>query len=85
MAAGARALRDPELLTSLKWLARDSDGALNVACRAINVRLGLMAAGERFDETIRAEELCDAEELVRLRQLLDQQLQALHHATPSKI
>jgi cobaltochelatase CobT len=36
---------------------------------------------EEFDETIRAEELCDAEEMARLRQLLDQQLVSLHHTT----
>jgi len=36
---------------------------------------------EQFDETVRAEELCDAEEMIRLRQLLDQQLVSLHHAT----
>ena len=35
----------------------------------------------KFDEIIRAEELCDSEEMIRLRQLLDQQLQSLHHAT----
>jgi len=33
----------------------------------------------RFDETIAAEDLCDAEELTRLRQLLDQQLAHLHN------
>ncbi|MBV8978234.1 MAG: cobaltochelatase subunit CobT [Alphaproteobacteria bacterium] len=32
---------------------------------------------ERFDETIEAEELCDAEELTRLRAFLDQQLAAM--------
>ena len=36
---------------------------------------------EKFDEIIRAEDLCDADELIRLRQLLDQQLVALQHAT----
>ncbi|MCR9260571.1 MAG: cobaltochelatase subunit CobT [Pseudomonadaceae bacterium] len=36
---------------------------------------------EAFDETIRAEELCDAEEMTRLRQLLDQQLVPLQHTT----
>ena len=36
---------------------------------------------EQFDETVRAEELCYAEEMIRLRQLLDQQLVSLHHAT----
>jgi cobaltochelatase CobT len=36
---------------------------------------------EEFDETIRAEELCDTEEMGRLRQLLDQQLVSLQHTT----
>jgi cobaltochelatase CobT len=36
---------------------------------------------EAFDETVRAEELCDAEEMTRLRQLLDQQLVPLQHTT----
>ena len=39
------------------------------------------AYSERFDEIIRAEELCDPDELIRLRQLLDQQLVSLQHAT----
>jgi cobaltochelatase CobT len=39
------------------------------------------AYNERFDEIIRAEELCDPDELIRLRQLLDQQLVSLQHAT----
>ena len=34
-----------------------------------------------FDEVVRAEDLCDAEELTRLRALLDQQLVSLQHAT----
>jgi cobaltochelatase CobT len=36
---------------------------------------------ERFDEIIKAEDLCDPDELIRLRQLLDQQLLSLQHAT----
>ena len=36
---------------------------------------------EAFDEVVSAEELCEPEELLRLRQLLDQQLLALQHAT----
>jgi len=36
---------------------------------------------EAFDETVRAEELCDTEEMGRLRQLLDQQLVSLQHTT----
>ena len=34
-----------------------------------------------FDEVVRAEDLCGAEELQQLRQLLDQQLLSLQHAT----
>ncbi|MEM7078898.1 MAG: cobaltochelatase subunit CobT, partial [Pseudomonadota bacterium] len=36
---------------------------------------------EAFDETVRAEELCDGDEMMRLRQLLDQQLVSLQHTT----
>lgn len=36
---------------------------------------------EEFDEIVKAEELCDSEEMGRLRQLLDQQLVSLQHAT----
>ena len=36
---------------------------------------------EDFDEIVRAEELCDSEEMTRLRQLLDQQLVSLQHTT----
>jgi cobaltochelatase CobT len=34
-----------------------------------------------FDEVVRAEELCDSDEMIRLRALLDQQLVTLQHAT----
>ena len=34
-----------------------------------------------FDEVVKAEEICEADELSRLRQLLDQQLVSLQHAT----
>lgn len=47
----------------------------------INVEHDYTAYTEAFDEIIRAEELCDSEELVRLRALLDQQLVAIQHAT----
>ncbi len=36
---------------------------------------------DAFDEVIRAEELCEPDELMRLRALLDQQLLSLQHAT----
>jgi cobaltochelatase CobT len=47
----------------------------------IPVDINYNAYSEKFDEIIRAEDLCDAEEMMRLRQLLDQQLVALQHAT----
>lgn len=36
---------------------------------------------EAYDEMVRADELCDPDELLRLRALLDQQLLSLQHAT----
>ena len=39
------------------------------------------AYSEAFDEVIRAEEICEPDEMLRLRQLLDQQLLSLQHAT----
>ena len=47
----------------------------------IAVDINYKAYSEAFDETIRAEELCDSEEMGRLRQLLDQQLVSLQHMT----
>ena len=47
----------------------------------IRVDCNYQAFCERFDEVVRAEDLCEAAELLRLRQLLDQQLLALQHAT----
>ena len=47
------------------------DGELNPEKNAYNVY------NTKFDETIEAEELCDADELERLRQYLDQQLQQM--------
>ncbi|MEM9622851.1 MAG: cobaltochelatase subunit CobT [Pseudomonadota bacterium] len=47
----------------------------------IAVDINYQAFTEEFDETVRAEELCDAEEMTRLRQLLDQQLVSLQHTT----
>lgn len=47
----------------------------------INVNFNYAAYSEEYDETIRAEELCENEELIRLRALLDQQLVALQHTT----
>jgi len=47
------------------------DGPLNPEKSAYNIYTS------KFDETIEAEDLCDAEELERLRQYLDQQLQQM--------
>lgn len=47
----------------------------------IAVDINYQAYTEQFDEMIRAEELCDNEEMARLRQLLDQQLVSLQHTT----
>jgi cobaltochelatase CobT len=47
----------------------------------IRVDVNYQAFTEDFDELVRAEELCDTEELMRLRSLLDQQLVSLQHAT----
>jgi cobaltochelatase CobT len=47
----------------------------------IRVDVNYQAFTEDFDELVRAEELCEADELLRLRGLLDQQLVSLQHAT----
>ncbi|TNF84284.1 MAG: cobaltochelatase subunit CobT, partial [Gammaproteobacteria bacterium] len=47
----------------------------------IRVDVNYHAYTEEFDETIRAEELCESDEMIRLRALLDQQLIPLQHAT----
>lgn len=47
----------------------------------IKVDVNYHAYTEEFDETIRAEELCESDEMIRLRALLDQQLVPLQHAT----
>ncbi|MEQ8858721.1 MAG: cobaltochelatase subunit CobT [Pseudomonadales bacterium] len=47
----------------------------------IRMDVNYQAFTEKFDEVVRAEELCDADELLRLRALLDQQLLSLQHAT----
>jgi len=47
----------------------------------IRVDVNYHAFTEEFDETIRAEELCESDEMIRLRTLLDQQLVPLQHAT----
>jgi cobaltochelatase CobT len=47
----------------------------------IRVDVNYHAFTEEFDEIIRAEELCEPDEMMRLRALLDQQLVPLQHAT----
>ncbi len=47
----------------------------------IKVDVNYGAFTHEFDEIVRAEEICDPEELIRLRTLLDQQLVNLKHAT----
>jgi cobaltochelatase CobT len=47
----------------------------------IRVDVNYHAFTEEFDEVVRAEELCEADEMIRLRALLDQQLIPLQHAT----
>ena len=47
----------------------------------IQVGVNYCAFTNEFDEIVDAEELCEADELLRLRQLLDQQLVSLQHAT----
>ena len=47
----------------------------------IRVDVHYAAFSDAFDEVVPAQDLCEAEELLRLRQLLDQQLLALQHAT----
>ncbi len=47
----------------------------------IRMDVNYKAFTEEFDETVRAEELCDADEMLRLRGLLDQQLLSLQYAT----
>ena len=47
----------------------------------IQVGVNYCAFTSEFDEIVDAQELCEADELLRLRQLLDQQLVSLQHAT----
>ena len=47
----------------------------------IQVGVNYCAFTNEFDEIVDAEELCEPDELLRLRQLLDQQLVSLQHAT----
>ncbi len=47
----------------------------------ISVDFNYQAYTHDFDEIIRAEDLCDPDEMIRLRAMLDQQLLPLQHAT----
>jgi cobaltochelatase CobT len=47
----------------------------------IRVDVNYKAFTTEFDEVVRAQDLCEPEELIRLRTLLDQQLVSLQHAT----
>ncbi|MEM7216784.1 MAG: cobaltochelatase subunit CobT [Pseudomonadota bacterium] len=47
----------------------------------IRVDVNYDAFTHQYDEVVTAEELCDSEELARLRALLDQQMVSLQHAT----
>jgi cobaltochelatase CobT len=47
----------------------------------IRVEVNYSAYTDAFDEIVKAEELCDADEMIRLRGLLDQQLVPLQYAT----
>jgi len=62
----------------------DPDEAPNISpddSGRIRVDVNYQAFTHDFDEVVRAEELCDPEELTRLRAMLDQQLVSLQHAT----
>jgi cobaltochelatase CobT len=62
----------------------DPDEAPNITrdeSGRIRMDVNYQAFTSEFDEMVRAEELCDAEELTRLRAMLDQQLVSLQHAT----
>ncbi|MFP6835373.1 MAG: cobaltochelatase subunit CobT [Pseudomonadales bacterium] len=61
----------------------DPDEAPNQLSDDGRVRMDInyQAYSEEFDEIVRAEELCETEEMIRLRGLLDQQLVSLRHAT----
>ena len=52
----------------------DDSGRIRVDCN-------YSAYAEEFDEVVRAEALCEPDEMLRLRRLLDQQLLSLQHAT----
>jgi cobaltochelatase CobT len=63
--------------------ADEEQAPQNLPDDAGRIRMGpnYRAFTEAFDEVVRAEELCDGDELLRLRGLLDQQLVSLKHAT----
>ncbi|MEZ5559450.1 MAG: cobaltochelatase subunit CobT [Pseudomonadales bacterium] len=59
----------------------DADQPMPDDAGRIRVDVDYKAYTREFDEEIRAEALCENDELVRLRALLDQQLVSLQHAT----
>ena len=59
----------------------ESPNAMTDEAGRIQVGVNYDAFSNEFDEVVRAEELCEPEELARLRALLDQQLLPLQHTT----
>ena len=59
----------------------EAPGVLPDDAGRIRVDVNYQAYTAEFDEVVLTEELCDADELTRLRTLLDQQLLPLRHAT----
>jgi len=62
----------------------DPDEAPNISpdeSGRIRMDVNYQAFSTDFDEVVRAEDLCEPEELTRLRTMLDQQLVSLQHAT----
>ena len=59
----------------------ESPNAMTDEAGRIHVDVNYDAVSNEFDEVVRAEELCEPEELARLRALLDQQLLPLQHTT----
>jgi cobaltochelatase CobT len=63
--------------------AAEDENAAQLPDEAGRIRVDVNYAPytDAFDEVVRAEELCEPDEMIRLRALLDQQLVALQHAT----
>ena len=85
-AEGESSLMDMDADVDLEELGAESDPdesppTLPDDSGRIRMDVNYQAFTEQFDEVVRAEELCEPEELIRLRALLDQQLVSLQHAT----